>query len=355
MDRRRFLELTGGASAAGLLAGCTGGGGDGGDGGDGSGGDGGDGGGGDDYPNREIRWVIPYSPGGGFDTYSRAIANRMPQHMPNSVNIFADNVSGAGGRRGANEIYRAEPDGYTIGIWNMPGMIAAQVVLETEYDTSQVSWLGRIVQEPYALLVAEDGPFDTLDDVVNANETLGRTVKVAGTGAGSTASLVSILSLSTMEVDFEFVFGFAGTQENAASVLRGETDLFQTSIGSSTASEFVSGPDGKALVYYGGEEIRPDWLEGVPTAEEAGFPSLQGLLANHRLVGGPPGIPDDRHQILEDAFVQTVTSDEFAEWADEAGRPIGPVVSGDETLEVVEGLKQTMEDNQEILSQYLGE
>jgi tripartite-type tricarboxylate transporter receptor subunit TctC len=307
-----------------------------------------------EFPNREIRWIIPYSPGGGFDTYSRAIANRMPQYLPNSVNILAENVTGAGGRRGANETYRADPNGYTIGIWNMPGMIAAQVVRETEYDTTEVSWIGRIVQEPYALFAPADGPIQSVEDLENANEELGRPLRVAGTGPGSTGSLVSILALNAIDVDFEFVFGFAGTQEMAAATLRGETDLYHTSIGSSTAKSFTEGEDGQAIMYYGGDDIRPDWLEGVPKAEDVGYESIQGILANHRMVGGPPGIPEERRSVLESAFLDTVQSDEFSEWAEGAGRPIGPVLNGEETLEVVQGLRDTMEENRDVISEYLG-
>lgn len=91
------------------------------------------------FPAEDITWVVPYSSGGGYDTYSRGIAEFMPKHLSNEVDIVVQNRPGAGGRTGATEVYRSDPECYTIGIWKMSGVVASQIVLDTAYDVSQVS------------------------------------------------------------------------------------------------------------------------------------------------------------------------------------------------------------------------
>ncbi|MFN3144674.1 MAG: tripartite tricarboxylate transporter substrate-binding protein [Paracoccaceae bacterium] len=72
-----------------------------------------------DYPmDDEITFVIPYSPGGGFDTIVRQFAPALGEAM--GATVVPENISGAGGARGGQAVHRADPDGYTIGIYNIP-------------------------------------------------------------------------------------------------------------------------------------------------------------------------------------------------------------------------------------------
>ena len=76
------------------------------------------------FPFKPIRFIIPYAPGGGFDVYVRMIAPVMEQFLPRKVSIIPLNVSGGGGARGVIQLYRARPDGYTLGIFNILSLVA---------------------------------------------------------------------------------------------------------------------------------------------------------------------------------------------------------------------------------------
>src|SRR5215467_6268433 len=78
------------------------------------------------FPNKNIQFVIPYAPGGGFDVYVRFVGPVMEKYLPNKVNIVPINVPAGGGSRGVAQLYRSRPDGYTIGILNIPGMFILQ-------------------------------------------------------------------------------------------------------------------------------------------------------------------------------------------------------------------------------------
>ena len=80
----------------------------------------------DFYKNKIITFIVPYTPGGGFDTYVRLVAPFFQKYIPGST-VIVENKTGAGGVIGTNEIFLAKPDGLTIGIVNVPGMVFNQV------------------------------------------------------------------------------------------------------------------------------------------------------------------------------------------------------------------------------------
>src|SRR5437588_8902325 len=78
------------------------------------------------FPAKNIQFIIPYAPGGGFDVYVRLIGPVMEKYLPNRVGIVPVNIAAGGGSRGVAQLYRAKPDGYTVGILNIPGMFILQ-------------------------------------------------------------------------------------------------------------------------------------------------------------------------------------------------------------------------------------
>lgn len=352
--RRTFLK-TAGVAATGLLAGCTG-------------------GGGstptprvetrivreeggtvvrtvrvtaESFPSEDITWIVPYSPGGGFDTYSRGLAEFMPPHLPNDVDIIVQNRPGAGGRTGATEVYRSDPDGYTIGIWNMPGMVASQIVLDTTYDVSQVSWIGRVARSIYMMAVPADGDYQSLEEMQNASEP----VKFAVTGPGSTSFLSVIIATSVMGIETEFVTGYSGSQESVAAALRGDVDAVQYPFPSPSIKSPVEDGDMTPIIVY--DRSPPPYAPDTLTADDAGYESLIGQVNLQRLVGGPPGIPAERVSILEGALLGTLNSGAFANWADEQGRPIDPAGSR-ETAEAVAQAQETFAQYRDLIeSEYV--
>ena len=88
---------------------------------------------------------VACSPG----TYVRALAPSLEKNLPGDVNVLPKNLPGAGGRRGASDIFRSRPDGYTIGIFNMPGVLIPRLQgMATEYDLSRVTWLATLGYHP---------------------------------------------------------------------------------------------------------------------------------------------------------------------------------------------------------------
>src|SRR5580704_11658764 len=105
-----------------------------------------------DFPDHDITFIIPNQVGGGFDAYVRAIAPAMEKHFGNKINVVPLNVPAGGGAKGVNQLYRARPDGYTVGILNIPGLFILQE-RGGGYDLNRFTWLAGLGRDPYALAV----------------------------------------------------------------------------------------------------------------------------------------------------------------------------------------------------------
>jgi tripartite-type tricarboxylate transporter receptor subunit TctC len=79
------------------------------------------------FPSKTITYVVPTSPGGGFDTFSRMIIPYLRKYLPGNPNIIIKNAPGGEWKIGINKMYRAKPDGHTIAVLNMPANALPQV------------------------------------------------------------------------------------------------------------------------------------------------------------------------------------------------------------------------------------
>ena len=79
------------------------------------------------YPAKNISWIVPYGPGGGYDLYSRTISAQLPKYLPKKVRVVVRNIGGGGGLTGVAQIYKARPDGYTMGISYLPSPLTSRV------------------------------------------------------------------------------------------------------------------------------------------------------------------------------------------------------------------------------------
>ena len=136
------------------------------------------------FPERDITFIIPNQVGGGFDAYVRAIAPVMEKYLPNKVNVLPLNVPAGGGAKGVNQLYRARPDGYTIGIMNIPGLFILQE-RGGGYDLNKFTWLAGLGKDPYALAVPWNSPIKTVADLQALSKT--RPVKFTTNGPEGTA------------------------------------------------------------------------------------------------------------------------------------------------------------------------
>src|SRR5574341_1406163 len=132
--------------------------------------------------------IVPVSPGGSFDLWSRMLARHMSKHLAGSPAFVVQNMAGGGGLVGANYLYAvAKPDGLTIGTISPNGYLNQLMDRsEVKYDWAKYSWLGSTATGHELLYVRADTGLRTLDDVIKA-----ATPPLCGSvGAGTTGSFI---------------------------------------------------------------------------------------------------------------------------------------------------------------------
>jgi tripartite-type tricarboxylate transporter receptor subunit TctC len=263
-----------------------------------------------EYPQDDrITFVIPYSPGGGFDTIVRAFSPALEEAM--DATVVPENIPGASGTRGGQAVHRADPDGYTIGIYNIPGLTVSEATdRDIGFSLSEVTWIANLASEAYAIAVKADSPIQSMEDLCN----LGQPAKLSDTGLDSTSSITSVISFDIMGCPLTNVTGYAGSNDAMIAVIRGEVDATLKPVASLLQYTEEGTGDLRLIVTYTEEEVVP----GVPTVVDIGYPELAKFSVN-RVIGGPPGMPEDVVAMLEEGFRKAVDAPAVQEWANSSG------------------------------------
>lgn len=328
-NRRTFLKAAGtiGVASSVGLAGCTSGGGE--------------------FPDRDVTFLEPYGAGSGFDAYARAISDVWSDIL--GVEVVVENVTGAGGRTMVEQLYRADADGYTVGILNLPGFAVAQNVLDVGYDLTEMTPLGRVTRGTYTMYTASDrDDIQTWEDLAEMEE-----VDWGIEGMGTSNSFVSIVFAASADINVNFVGGYEGSPDVRRAVIQHETDVSQHTV--SSAGPLIRDGDLKPLIAYAERDELPDWFPDVPhTTEEVDqFQGFADSLNISRIVAAPPDVDEERAAVLEETLWETFNSDELHQWAEEAERAIESPVQGDEAMAVIQGAMETFEPHRDLIEPYL--
>lgn len=267
------------------------------------------------YPEKNITLVIPYRAGGGFDVYGRAAARSMEKYLPNKVNIVPKNVSGAGGRKGAAFLYRSKPDGYTIGLINVPGAVIPQILgQKVGYDIDKMVWIGRIAKDKYHLVVPAKSSAKTLADLQNSK----RPLRFVNMSPGATQYLSFQVASSVLGLKTQDISGYRSMPAVLVGLVRGDGDAGITSI--VTSRQYINNGDLRVIAIFDTKSPYP----GVPTAKQLGFPEL-AFLGFERIVAAPPGLSDERRGILETALMKALSDPELVAWSKKTRKPVHPL------------------------------
>lgn len=304
------------------------------------------------YEGRNIKWIIPYSPGGGYDEYGRLIAPYLEKYTGARVDIY--NLPGAGGLRGANELFGSPKNGLTIGLINGSAMVTNELadMRGADYKISEFEFLGRIVSDTRVLVISLDSGYDTFEQIWSA----GSDVKIGATGLGGSTYVDAIVANEAFGMNLNIVHGFDSSSVLRQAMLRGNI------IGSwgSWGSALDAVDDGRHKVVLQSGKVREADLADVPTAfemisktadpehTEAILSAWEALHAVGRPVAAPPGTDPERLQFLRDAFDKALHDPELLAKAAKSGRIIR-YASGAEMADLVSDATTMPDDIRSLL------
>ena len=233
----------------------------------------------DSYPNKPINFIVPYAAGGGADSRSRQMAQKMSVILKQP--IIVDNKPGAGGNIGTEMISRAAPDGYTIGMGNFAPMAVNKTLFTNlRYDPeNDVTPIMLIEKGPLVLVVNPNSPYKNLQDIINAAKAKPGVLTFSSGGIGGSHQLSAEIFKQSAGIDMIHVPYKSGSA--------GLTDLMAGNVTMMFDQMYSAMPSIKA------DKLRPiaitskkrsPLLPNVPSFTELGYPKVevlnwQGLIA----------------------------------------------------------------------------
>jgi len=216
------------------------------------------------YPNKPIRLVVGYPPGGSGDFTTRLIADELSKDL--GVAVIVENKAGAGGSIASEFVARSVADGYTL-LNQGNHAINKSLYKDLAYDQKDFSPVCRVAIGTTILVVNNDTPFKSLQELVTYAKANPGKLFSASAGFGSAPHIASVAFESAAGIKFTTI-QFKGGGPASISLLAGDTQvMFATS---PTVTGFIKGGRMRPLVV-SMRKGSPS-IPGIPGSEEAGVP-----------------------------------------------------------------------------------
>jgi tripartite-type tricarboxylate transporter receptor subunit TctC len=263
-----------------------------------------------DYPNRSIRLIIPFPPGGSNDVVGRIVANQLGQKLGKQV--FVDNRAGAGGVVGSDLAAKAAPDGYTLLVISIAHAVNPWIY-KLPYDPAKdFVPVSIIATGTNVLTVNPSVPVHSVKELLEFAKQKPGELNYASAGIGSFQHLSGELFKLMAGVDIVHV-PYKGGGPSMLAVMAGEAQVMFSSI-VQTVPSIQSGH--LRAIGTGGEQRSPI-LPDVPTIGEAGVPGY--VATNWWGILAPAGTPQPIVDKLHDIIADVLTSPDTKKYLDNEG------------------------------------
>ncbi len=262
------------------------------------------------FDGKTINVIVPNSPGGGIDTMARYTAPYLKKYS-GAKDVIVNNVVGAAGIKGVNQLATSKPDGLTIAFSSVVTMTLQQLSGQegVQFDATKFNYLGRVFTEPRVLMAPTKGKIQSMDDVLK----LGRPVVMPIQGLDDDFLSTTVIAKLT-GFQIKAITGYSAQAEVFLAALRGEGELATTGV--QTAAPMVKQGDYKVILVNGGARAKdyPD----VPTAIEIQknddakntMKAIANLIDLHMSYYAPSGVDPKVLAELRDITTKALTDKE---------------------------------------------
>ncbi|CAB3862717.1 Bug family tripartite tricarboxylate transporter substrate binding protein [Achromobacter animicus] len=250
------------------------------------------------YPDHPIRLIVPTSPGSTADVVARVVADNLGKTLAQPM--IVENLAGAAGIPGTRQLVSAKPDGYTLGIVSSNHAINPSLYKSLPYDTvKDITPISVIGTTPLVVVVAENSPYKTMDDLLKAARAQPGKINYGSSGTGSVLHLAGELLKSKAGVDMMHI-PYKGGNALITDVMSGQIQVAFLA----TPSVLAQVQAGKLRALAVSTPERLAILPNVPTLDEAG---VKGYSYDAWIsLIGPAGLPADVVQKLQAATHKTM-------------------------------------------------
>lgn len=267
------------------------------------------------FPEKAIKFIIPFGAGGGADIEGRLLAKQMSDVL--GVPVVAVNKPGAGGAVTYTYVKNAAPDGYTVA-WNSTSILTTTNIGNVPFTYNALDHVGRVEYQPMVFAVKSNSRWPSFRDFVDGCKKSPGTLKVGNSGTGSATHLAAIAMMGAAGCDVIHVP--LGIKRRNAGLLSEETDA-------------MAAPLTGALRLHDGKKIRIlSQLGANKNARVPDVPTMKSLGYNIELdlfrgLSVPKGTPGDVKAKLAAAMTKAAKSQAFMDLAKQKGFTVAPMDS----------------------------
>lgn len=300
------------------------------------------------YKDKTISLLVSSDAGGGYDTYSRLLANYFPRYIPGSPTVIVQNMPGGGGLRVAQHLYAvAEKDGTQIG--NVRASNALDSVLGirgADIDPTKYEWLGSMAGDTDVCVFWHTAGVRTIDDL-RSKETL-----IGATGKGGQNYSFPMAMNHILGTKMKIILGYKGLGDRILAMERGEVQG-NCGINASTLTSLQGKllAEGKLVsIVQSGGKPHPS-LPNVPLThtfakgeeERRILTTIFSQMEIARTYALPPGTPSERLTILRKAFLDALKDPSLQAQAKKMKLDID-FMSGEDVLKIIKEMSSLAPD-----------
>jgi len=257
-----------------------------------------------DYPNRPVKLVVGFAPGGSTDIVARIVAQKLGERLGQTVVV--ENKAGAGGTIGADMTAKAPPDGYTLTLGTTSThAIAAGAYSKLPYDpVKDFSQISLVAITPYLLVTSTKVQAQKLPEFITLAKSQGGKMNYGSAGQGTATHLAMEMLKDAAKVDMQHI-PYKSNAESDRAILAGEVDA----VFGSMPALLQNAKAGKVRPIAVGTATRSPALPEIPTVAEQGYPGFEAALWLG--IMGPAGMPKAVVDRLHRELVAIVATPEF--------------------------------------------
>ncbi|MEM8852240.1 MAG: tripartite tricarboxylate transporter substrate binding protein [Pseudomonadota bacterium] len=264
-----------------------------------------------DFPQKDVRVVVPWGAGGGTDGIVRKITTLAEGALGGTM--YVENVEGGASATGIMEVMNADADGHTVGALTYDSVVTVpRQGLLASYALDKLDPIARITSEPDAIMVGKDAPYQDFKALLEAAKANPGEVRVGIQNIGSRTHLAMLQLEEMTGSDFDLIAYPGGAAPQKEALLSGEVDVVVTSLGD--FAPLIQSGDAKGIVEF--STSRNPTYSDVPTTAEEGVDLQVGSFI---LLAVPAGTPDAARDALIAAYQSAYDSDEFQTWVADVG------------------------------------
>ncbi|MBX9777262.1 MAG: hypothetical protein K2Y71_23035 [Xanthobacteraceae bacterium] len=315
----------------------------------------------DFYKGQQVKLIVGYGTGGGYDVYGRLFARHLGRHIPGNPTVIVQNMPGAGSLRAVNFIANTAPkDGTTIATFSrdMPLLAIIGHNANVRFDARTLTWLGSsssYANDAYFLFVHKDAKVQSVDDARRAG---GPPLVLGGTAEGATGNDVAMALRSALGLNLRLISGYPDSGGLFLAVDRREVDgrfVGLSATASSHPAWLAPGTHMRMLLQFARTTRHPDY-PAVPTARElAPDDKTRALIALAELpyrlsrpFAAPPGVPLERARALQAAFLAVHNDPAYREDAARLKVDISPI-GGNDVVRAIDDIASAPADMLDVI------